>query len=200
MDVVIDIRSTLHLINSQSIKLGECQLTHMHWPKISWLLTDCWCWSSVKWVSTEVSMECWWRVDRVHQLTVDSRCLLYTWSLFHSSSKKKVKPAFLSNLLWYTTVMSHCDWKLKSHDISKRVTRKHWPPVRRRVCKRGPWTGPWSSPWTGAVGGSMDWGSVFSGHPTEGLHLEKMKKSSKRNFSFSPFQCLTPKPMTCICS
>jgi len=114
--------------------------------------------------------------------------------------KKKVKPAFLSNLLWYTTVMSHCDWKLKSHDISKRVTRKHWPPVRRRVCKRGPWTGPWSSPWTGAVGGSMDWGSVFSGHPTEGLHLEKMKKSSKRNFSFSPFQCLTPKPMTCICS
>jgi len=37
MDIVIDIRSTLHLINSQSIKLGECQLTNMHWPKISWL-------------------------------------------------------------------------------------------------------------------------------------------------------------------
>ena len=193
MDIVIDIRSTLHLINSQSIKLGECQLTHMQLPKISWLLTDCWCWSSVKWVSTEVSMECWWRVDRVHQLTVDSKCLCTHDPYFtHASSKKSktcfcVKPFVIHNCyvsLWLKTKKS---WH---------IYRRGWPentvpwsmdpptdpvhgllhgPVCRRVGKRGPWTGPWSSPWTGSVGGSTDRGSVFSGHPIEGLHLEKMK-------------------------
>ena len=34
------------------------------------------------------------------------------------------------------------------------------------VRRGSPWTGPYSSPWTRSVWGSMDRGSVFSGHPS----------------------------------
>ena len=35
------------------------------------------------------------------------------------------------------------------------------------VHRGSPWTGPYSSPWTRSVWGSMDRGSVFSGHPLD---------------------------------
>ena len=40
-----------------------------------------------------------------------------------------------------------------------------------------PWTSPYSGLWTRSVGGSMDWGSVFSGHPSYNISVTQQRLS-----------------------